>query len=140
MTVSTMSQTQPPPHEVTTILGHWRHHTGPVREWRRLSDKGTVLAVSAERGDQYVLKEVVKGQPLERRLGRLASEHRLLLYLASRGVPVPAPMDAEEGNTFVRYPEAGDTVYTPHPLLPNLGMRAPDGMRVGSSALLAWEQ
>jgi Ser/Thr protein kinase RdoA (MazF antagonist) len=141
MSMSRVSEGTPPPGEITTILRRWRHHTGPVREWQRLSDKGTVLAVTAESGAQYVLKEVVKGQPIDHRLERLVSEQRLLLYLASRGVPVPAPLDSDGGmTTFVRHPEGGDTVYTLHPLLPNRGMRGLDGTRVGSSPLPGWEQ
>ena len=140
MTELEPSKAQPPSDDIAGILAHWRHHTGPVRDCQRLAEKGTVLTVTSESGNQYVLKEVVKGQPLERRLERLASEHPLLLYLAACGVPVPAPLAADDGLTFVRHPEGGQTVYTLHPLLPNLGMRALNGTRVGSSPLPAWEQ
>ncbi len=61
---------------IAGVLRRWAHHTGPIRESRSLYHKGTVLAVTAESGERYVLKEVAKGQPLERRLERLAAEHR----------------------------------------------------------------
>lgn len=125
---------------IQVVLHRWRRHTGAVREWRSLYYKGTVLAVTAESGAQYVLKEVAKGQPIERRLKRLDAEHRLLLFLDARGVPVPASLSADHGLTYVRHPGDGAAVYTLHPMLPNRGMTAADGTRVGSSALPAWEQ
>jgi Ser/Thr protein kinase RdoA (MazF antagonist) len=131
---------EPSADEIAAVLRHWHRHTGSIHERRSLYHKGTVLALTAEGGAQYVLKEVVKGQPLALRLERLASEHRLLLHLASCGVPVPSPLTTDDGHTFVRYPEEGNTVYTLHRMLPNSGMRAADGTRVGSSPLPAWDQ
>ena len=124
---------------IAAVLRRWAHHTGLVREWRSLYHKGTVLALTAASGARYVLKEVAKGQPLERRLDRLAAEHRLLLYLAGRGVPVPAPLPADDGRTYVRYPEGGAAVYTLHRMLPNPGVKRSDGGG-GGSAVPTWEQ
>jgi Ser/Thr protein kinase RdoA (MazF antagonist) len=121
---------------IAAVLRRWEHHTGPIREWRSLYYKGTVLAIIAASGARYVLKEVAKGQPLERRLERLAAEHRLLLYLNDRGVPVPAPLTADNGRTYVRHPEGGAAVYTLHPLLPNWGTRSTGG----GPAVPTWEQ
>ncbi len=105
--------------EIAAILRGWREHTGAVREWRSLYQKGTVLDVTAESGTRYVLKEVAKGQPVGRRLERLASEHRLLLRLHACGVPVPTPLAAEDGLTYVRHPEDEAAVYTLHRRLPS---------------------
>lgn len=121
---------------VAAVLRRWVHHTGPVREWRTLYHKGTVLAVTGEHGARFVLKEVAKGQPVPRRLERLTAEHRLLLYLHACGVPVPAPLPADDGRTYVREPEDGAAIYTLHPMLPNWGTRARDGQPV----VPAWEQ
>jgi Ser/Thr protein kinase RdoA (MazF antagonist) len=121
------------------VLRRWEHHTGPIRESRSLYHKGTVLAVTAESGARYVLKEVAKGQPLERRLERLAAEHRLLLYLADRGVPVPTPLAADDGRTHVRYPEGGTAVYTLHRMLPNAGAGRSDAGD-GGPAVPTWER
>jgi Ser/Thr protein kinase RdoA (MazF antagonist) len=98
-----------------------------------------VLAITAESGARYVLKEVAKGQPLDRQLARLAAEHRLLLYLSDRGVPVPATLTADDGRTYVRHPEGGATVYTLHVMLPNSGAKRPDGGD-GGPAVPTWEQ
>lgn len=121
------------------VLRRWEHYTGPIREMRSLYHKGTVLAVTAESGERYVLKEVAKGQPLERRLERLAAEHRLLRYLDRCGVPVPAPLTADDGRTYVRYPEDGAALYTLHSMLPNSGAKRSDGGDSGP-AVPTWEQ
>lgn len=121
---------------IATVLRRWEHHTGAVRDWRSLYHKGTVLAVTAQNGARYVLKEVAKGQPLERRLARLTAEHRLLRYLHECGVPVPAPLAADHGLTYVREPEDGNAVYTLHSMLLNWGIR----ITAGRPALPTWEQ
>jgi Ser/Thr protein kinase RdoA (MazF antagonist) len=124
---------------IASILRRWEHHTGPIRESRSLYHKGTVLAVTFQSGARYVLKEVAKGQPLDRRLARLAAEHRLLLYLADQGVPVPAPLTADDGRTYVRHPQGGAAVGTLHVMLPNSGAKRADGGE-GGSTVLTWEQ
>jgi len=124
---------------IAAILRRWERHTGPIRESRSLYHKGTVLAVTCQSGARYVLKEVAKGQPLDRRLARLAAEHRLLLYLADRGVPVPAPLTADDGRTYVRHPQGGAAVYTLHVMLPNSGAKRADGAD-GGSTVPTWEQ
>jgi Ser/Thr protein kinase RdoA (MazF antagonist) len=110
-----------------------------VCESRSLYQAGTVLAVTAENGARYVLKEVAKGQPLEPRLARLAAEHRLLLYLNDRGVPVPAPLSADDGLTYVRHPGSGAAVYTLHVMLPPSGAKRSDS-RKGGPTVPTWEQ
>ena len=126
---------------IAAVLRRWEHRTGPIREWRSLYHKGTVLAVTAETGARYVLKEVAKGQALERRLERLAAEHRLLLHLSDRGVPVPAPLAADDGRTHVRHPECGAAVYTLHVMLPNSGAGRAGGGDGGDGgpAVPTWE-
>ncbi len=121
------------------VLRRWAHHTGPIRDARSLYHKGPVLAVTGESGARYVLKEVAKGQSLERRLERMAAEHRLLGYLAARGVPVPAPLAADDGRTYAREPENGTAVYTLHVILPNTGSRRPDSGD-GRPPVPTWEQ
>jgi alkylhydroperoxidase family enzyme len=81
--------------EIAGVLRRWREHTGELRERRSLYHSGTVLAVTGDGRAQFVLKEVVKGQPVARRLEQLAAEHRLLHYLRGSGVPVPNPLAAQ---------------------------------------------
>ena len=46
------------------MLRRWEHHTGPMREWRPLDARGTVLAATAAGGACYILKELARGEPV----------------------------------------------------------------------------
>jgi Ser/Thr protein kinase RdoA (MazF antagonist) len=94
-----------------------------------------VLELTAADGERFVLKEVAKGQEVERRLARLRSEHRLLRYLDEQRVPVPAPLPADDGETYVREPARGATIYTLHRMLPNWRSDPP---RAGETRVPQW--